>query len=327
MRPLPTRLALLWSALALAGTAWAGDEPGVVVDERRAALELLLLSDGLDEPLLVGVRGSTWALSQRVERVRPDAAVRFEALEDDGTLGEQLALIMGRHGASCALSLEPNAGGDWHLRHWGACADPPGVVAPGLGGTGARVARTLLDDPRDPAQLARERHIILRDGAGDEGHPDWIAVEASGYPLSSRRFALQVGDLPTVRQLERERRWATSSTISLAAIGGAAALGGLVVMGRGFTDASGALQYERQVRAEQRAWTGVVISTSGLMLLSGVPRLARSVRQRRARPDQVYSRDQAQALVDAYNAQLDDELGVGATRPSEQASAGSEEAP
>lgn len=308
---LPLALLTL-TALATPAAAAGSASPGAVMDTRRLVLELLLLSDGRVDPLLVGVRGApSTRLEQRVAQVRADASLHFEALPGDGALVDQVALAMGRNGARCALSLEPAGDDAWSLRLWGSCAHPPGVLVDGPATTGARVGRHVMDDPRDPELLVEAMSLQLREDASAGDELSWQVIEGSGYPLSTLRFALQVGDLPTVLQLERERRWGTSSTVILAATGGAAALTGLAVMGRGFTLASNALSYEERVADEQRAWTGAVISAAGVLVLSGVPRLRRSFEQRRSQPDDLYTRDQAQALIDAYNSDMRSELGLG----------------
>ena len=318
------------ACLALPATAGAAPSSAVVMDTRRVVLELLLISDGLQDPFLVGVRGASGSgLRQRVAQVRPDAALRFEALPADGALGEQLALAMGKVDARCALSLEPAGAGAWSVAFWGACARPPGVAVGTSGSAGARVGQALQDDPHDADLLLQHMALAAIDGPGHDSQAPWHIVEGSGFELSTQRFALQVGDTATVRQLERERRWGTGSTVLLASAGGAAALTGLGVLGRGFTLASSAPSYEQQVTAEQRAWTGVVITAAGAMVLSGVPRLRRSLLQRRSRPDQLYTREQAQAWLEAYNGDLERELGVVAPAPLDPPSPGasSEDSP
>jgi hypothetical protein len=63
------------------------------------------------------------------------------------------------------------------------------------------------------------------------------------------------------------------------------------------------------VRYEQKAWTGVVVMVGSGMVVSGIPRLRRSLVQRWERPDRYYERAQAQALLEAYNRDLARGLG------------------
>ncbi len=297
----------------LVSAAVAQAQPGVVLDERRLTLELLLAAEGREQPMLVGVRGaSSVRVERRVHQVRPEAALVFEDLASDDALAEQMALAMGRHGARCAVSLEPLADPSWRLRLWGECAPGSGVLPGPPVDTGTRVGRAVLDEQREPDRVAEQVALSITERPADDAPVPWTLEEGSGYPMSTLRFALQVGDLETVKQLERERRWGTGSSALLAATGGAAALGGLVAMGSGFTRAAGALQYGEQVRAEQVAWTGVVISAAGAMVLSGLPRLRRSLAQRRSEPSALYDREQAQALIEAYNRDVQRELGIDA---------------
>ncbi len=318
MRHLIAPVALLCLASSAVAHARAVPHQGVSMDTRRLVLELALMSEGLEAPLLVGVRGgSSHGLSQRVAHLRPDAPLRFQSLPSEGAVSEQVALAMGRVGARCALSLEPAGERAWTVRYWGECAEPSGVVLGSAGNAGTRVGAAMFGDPRGADAVSEQLGLQVHDGPGPDPDAAWHVAEGSGYPLSTRRFALQVGDLDTVRQLERERRWGTSTTVLLASAGGAAALTGLVVMGQGFTTASKAVRYEQQVAAEQQAWTGVVISAAGALVISGVPRLRRSIEQRYTRPDQLYTLEQAERWAEDYNRELERELGLGALTPTE----------
>jgi len=318
MRPLIAPVALLCLASPVGVQARTVHQQGVRMDTRRLVLELALMSEGLEDPLLVGMRGgSSHGLSQRVSHVHPDAPLRFESLPSEGAVSEQVALAMGRVGARCALSLEPAGGQDWTVRYWGDCAEPCGVVLGTAESTGARVGAAMLGDLRGADGVSEQLGLRVHDGSGPDEDAAWHVAEGSGYPMSTRRFALQVGDLDTVRQLERERRWGSSTTVLLAAAGGGAVLTGMVVMGQGSTAARNALRYEQQVAADQRTWTGVVISAAGALVISGVPRLRRSIEQRYTRPDQLYTFEQAERWAEDYNRELDRELGLGALAPSE----------
>jgi hypothetical protein len=306
-------MALPRVAVALALTAWpaasrAATAPSEPLEARRVVFELSLSAMGRDEPLLVAVRGGpSFDLQQRVARVLPEPALIFVSVPEQGSLVEQMALVMARRDLSCAMSLEARDEDRWNLQFWGDCAPDSALLISGPLGTGARVGRAVRDPSLDPDQQARQLGLELRDGPRDDPGA-WRVWEGSGYQLDSMRFALQVGDLPTVRQLERERRGSTGTAILLASAGGAAAVTGLTVMGSGFVQADRALDYEDRVRAEQQAWTGVVIGAAGAMILGGVPRLRKSVAQRRAHPHQVYRRARAQELVDRYNRELRREL-------------------
>jgi hypothetical protein len=301
--------ALIAAWLTLGSTEGLASAPEPL-DERRVVFELLLATLGQDEELLVAVRGApSFGLERSLDRVNPDHPLRFLAVPERGSLAEQVALVMGRRDTSCVLSLEGRGDERWALQAWGDCATGSGVVAAGPVDTGARVGLAQRDPSLEPEQQLRALELELRDGPRD-GPVAWRAWEGSGFRLDTMRFALQVGDLSTVRQLERERRWSTSTAILLASAGGAAAVTGLTMMGSGFVQADQALSYEEQVRAEQLAWTGVVITAAGAMIIGGVPRLRRSVTQRREHPDQVYRRERAQELVDRYNRGLEQELGL-----------------
>lgn len=304
---LPLATAALATLLIPAAVAGSADP----VDTRRAVLDLVIISDSLDQPLLALVRGAPPSqLEQRLEQLRPDAALSFEALPELGQIDERVALAMGEHGATCALSLEQVAPERWSLRLWGACASPPGVAVGDGAHPGADVARSFAGDPRSAEELRDALALSLEDGPGRVEDATWHLREGSGYELDSFRFALQVGDTPSVRQLERERRSGTAATAGLAFAGTAATITGLYLTGRGLVQADEALSYADQVRSEQKAWTGVVIMAGGGFAISGIPRLRRSLRQRWERPDSFYGREQAQALIEGYNHDLAWELGV-----------------
>jgi hypothetical protein len=293
------------------------------VDTRGAVLDLVILSDGLDQPLLALVRGAApGTLDERLHALRPEATVRFEALPELGALDERVALAMGEHGAACALSLELLAPERWRVHLWGTCATPPGVAVGSGEHPGAAVARSFAGDERDPEQLRDTLILAVEDGPGRVEDATWHVREGSGYELDSFRFALQVGDDLTVRQLERERRSGAAVTAGLAFAGTAAAVTGLYLTGRGFVQASEALSYEDQVRFEQKAWTGVVFMAGGGFAISGIPRLRRSLRQRWERPDRLWDREGAQALIDGYNRDLAWELGVPLDIPRDEATPG-----
>jgi hypothetical protein len=281
------------------------------VDTRRAVLELVIISDSLDQPLLALVRGAPPSLlEQRLEQLRPEAALSFEGLPDLGELDERVALAMGEHGVGCALSLEQVSPEHWSLRLWGSCASPAGVVVGDGAHPGADVARSFAGDPRSAEELRAALSLSLESGPGRVQGASWHLLEGSGYELDSFRFALQVGDVSAVRQLERERRSGTAVTAILALAGTGAAITGLYLGGQGFLQANEALSYDDQVRFEQKAWTGVVIMAGGGFAISGIPRLRKSLRQRWERPDRFYDREQAQALIEGYNHDLAWELGV-----------------
>jgi hypothetical protein len=294
-------------SLALAAPAVARGS----VDTRGAVLQALLLANALEEPLLVGIRGGDRAeLWERLSRLEGGERALLVELSD-GPLDLELALVMGREGARCALSMESLGDERWELSLWGSCADPPGILAGGEASTGTRVARSLGEG--DPWEAAERSSLRLVPGAAGA-----FAVEdGSGFPYDTMRFALQVGDLATVEQLERERRSGSSVTVGLAVVGGGAVLTGLGLMFAGFGDAAGALDYEAMALSNQVGWTGVVVAGGGGMVLSGIPRLRRSLVQRRERPDRFYDRERAQELVDRYDHALEEELGVEPARREE----------
>jgi hypothetical protein len=299
---------LLPAILSLAaGAAPLGPAPTVTMDSRRVLLELALLSDAQDEPLLVALQssGGGW-VSEGLARIRPEARIELVRIRDDNPQAEQVAVAMGRSGAHCAVSLLPAPRGGWDLRHWGSCSDGSGLVSGPTSSTGTLVVESFEGVDRDPEALAQQLHLVLFDD--DDG--GWGVFEGSGYPMSTLRFALQVGDHAAVQQLEAERRSGTLATVGLGVAGGLAAVTGLGLVAAGFGDADSALRYEQQVAAEQRAWTGVVLCTGGVLLSASIPRLRRSLVERSQRPDRYYQRAHAQELSQRYNRDVDLKLGV-----------------
>ncbi len=294
--------------LLLPAAAAAQPEP---VDARRAVLDLLIISDSLERPLLALVRGASPSdFEQRLQQLRPDAPIRFEALPELGKLDERVALAMGQYGADCALSLERRARQRWSLRLWGSCASQPGVAAGDELPPGARVALAFIDDPRDSQDLRDELSLGLQEGPGRYASAAWYLSEGSGYELDSFRFALQVGDLPSVARLERERRSRRAIAASLGVVGATAGFAGLCLSFRGLVQAGRTSSYEEQVRFEQLTWTGLVVQVGGGLALSGIPSLRRSLHERWQRPDRFYAREEVQVRIDDYNRQLSRELGL-----------------
>ncbi len=68
------------------------------------------------------------------------------------------------------------------------------------------------------------------------------------------------------------------------------------------------LPYSVKIDAEQRTWTSVVLAGTGLMIVATAPFIRPGIRQRQKVPALYYGPGQAQALIDAYNQGLLDEL-------------------
>jgi len=205
--------------------------------------------------------------------------------------------------AGCGLLVRPDPAGTWRVDEVGDCGPGPS--------TGTLVARAMAGDPRPPEQIARELSLRIVDSVGpaDRG-PDWSLQEGSGAPLTSLQAALQLGDEAGIAHLTRLQRSRALPALSLGLAGAVLQITGLAQMIAGFDQARSTDTYTARTDGLQRGWTGVVVTTAGLMVVSGAPLLRFSAADRLRRPDRFYDRDRAEALVRAYDQDLARELGV-----------------
>lgn len=269
-----------------------------------------------------------------------------------GDLEAEMSRALERAAIGCGLRVSAHSPGLWEIQAFGQCDPPEEerLEEEEILETEARLDEVAITDATFASPLDRYRtdrlvrvHVSpTRSNYGVR----WTLQDGQGHLVSTAAFARMSGDVVTHTRLLREdaaserRAWIQ------------AGLGGALILGAGYTafqswnllpqwrdfkpgsaytypsdeewqqateqarydyeEAREAVPYTDRVRAEDGFYTSIFLGGAGLSLLVTVPLVRRGVQDRQEVPALYYSPARAQALIDAYNAELRRELGLDA---------------